>query len=46
MGYFVTDQMYLDQLVYFFDNIDNPRMMNNLPDASILFKKIMGVRGE
>ena len=46
MSYFVTDQMYLDQLVYFFDNIDNSRMMNNLPDASILFKKIMRVRGE
>jgi len=46
MSYFSTDQMYLDQLIYFFDNINNSRMMNNLPDASILFRKIMGVRGE
>jgi predicted dehydrogenase len=46
MSYFATDKMYFDQLIYFFDNIDNSRMMNNLPDASILFRKIMGVRGE
>lgn len=29
------------QLEYFFKNIDNPRMMNNLPEASKLFKQII-----
>lgn len=29
------------QLEYFFKNIDNPKMMNNLPEASVLYKKII-----
>jgi predicted dehydrogenase len=38
------DQMYLNQLNYFFNNIDNPNMMNNLFEASGLFKKIIELR--
>lgn len=34
-------QEYDDQIRYFFDNIDNPEMMNNLIEASDLFKKII-----
>lgn len=34
-------QEYKEQMKYFFDNIDNPRMMNNLIEASDLFKKIV-----
>ncbi|MDO8573455.1 MAG: Gfo/Idh/MocA family oxidoreductase [Candidatus Daviesbacteria bacterium] len=34
-------QEYEEQLKYFFDNIDNPRMMNNLIEAGDLFKKIV-----
>ncbi len=30
-----------NQLDYFFANIDNPKMMNNLIDAAILFKQII-----
>lgn len=33
-------QEYKEQLEYFFDNIDNPGMMNNLIEAADLFKKI------
>ena len=40
-----TDQMYLDQLQHFFDNIENPRMMNNIFEASVLLRKIMAFRG-
>ena len=29
------------QLRYFFDNLDNPRMMNNLHDASVLFRQLI-----
>lgn len=32
------------QLEYFFKNIDNPKMMNNLHDASILYKKIINFK--
>ena len=32
------------QLEYFFKNIDNPKMMNNLLDASILYKKIINFK--
>lgn len=35
------DDIYLEQLKYFFKNFRNPRMMNNLIDASKLFKKII-----
>lgn len=34
-------QEYKEQLKYFFDNIDNPRMMNNLIEASTLYKEII-----
>ena len=39
-------EMYLDQLKYFFDNINNPRMMNNLFEAAELFRKIIKFREE
>lgn len=35
------DQTFKDQLKYFFDNIDNPKMMNNLMEAEKLFRKII-----
>lgn len=35
------DDSFKQQLEYFFKNIDNPKMMNNLLDASILYKKII-----
>lgn len=37
-------QEYKEQLKYFFNNIDNPRMMNNLIDAAHLFKKIIAFK--
>lgn len=33
-------QEYKSQIEYFFDNINNPKMMNNLEEASDLFRKI------
>ena len=36
-----TPETYKDQLEYFFDNIKNVKMMNNLQEASGLFKKIV-----
>jgi len=39
-------EMYLNQLRYFFDNIDNPRMMNNLFEAAELFRQIIKFREE
>ena len=36
-----NDQMYVEQLQYFFENIDNPRMMNNIHEASKMFKKLI-----
>lgn len=38
---YYRDLSYEQQLKYFFDNIDDPKMMNNLIEASILFKKII-----
>ncbi len=35
------DDSFKAQLEYFFKNIDNPKMMNNLKEASILYKKII-----
>jgi hypothetical protein len=32
------------QLEYFFKNINNPKMMNNLSDAAPLFKKIINFK--
>lgn len=37
----VNDSVYLNQLHYFFDNINNPKMMNNIFEASEIFKMIM-----
>lgn len=37
-------QEYKEQLEYFFDNIDNPGMMNNLTQAADLFKKIIAFK--
>lgn len=39
-------QSYKEQIKYFFDNIDNPKMMNNLLEASELFKKIIDFKNE
>jgi len=38
------DDMYRNQLRYFFDNLDNPKLMNNILDASLLFRKIIEFR--
>lgn len=37
---YIKGQEYQEQMEYFFDNIDNNRMMNNLIEAADLFKKI------
>jgi len=42
----VIDQIYIDQLKYFFTNIDNPSMMNNIFEAEPLFRKIVEKVGE
>jgi len=39
-----TPETYRKQLEYFFGNIDNAGMMNNLPEASSLFRKIVDFR--
>ena len=39
-----SGQMFLDQAIYFLNNIGNVRIMNNLKDASKLFKKIIAFR--
>lgn len=38
------DDSFKSQLEYFFKNIDNPKMMNNILDASILYKKIINFK--
>lgn len=43
---FVGDDMYRSQLKYFFDNIKNQNLMNNLLDASAMFTKVLKFRGE
>lgn len=43
LDYF-KDQEYIAQIKYFFDNIDNNQMMNNLIEASDLFKKIVNFK--
>lgn len=40
------DEMFSRQLRYFFENLSNPRLMNNLEDASRLFKRILAFRNE
>ena len=42
----VDDSIYLNQLKYFFNNLNNSRMMNNLFEASELFKQIIKFRDE
>ncbi len=37
-------QEYREQIKYFFDNINNPKMMNNLEEAADLFKKIIAFK--
>lgn len=37
-------QEYKEQIKYFFDNIDNSRMMNNLSEAADLFKKLIAFK--
>lgn len=44
--YSISDDDYLNQLKYFFENLGNPNMMNNINEASELFKKIMEIRGQ
>jgi len=39
-----ADDMYLAQLRYFFDNVDRPDMMNNLAEASSLYRTMVGFR--
>lgn len=41
---FDRDDLYRDQIHYFFQNIGNPKMMNNLPEASDLFKQLIAFR--
>lgn len=42
--YSPNDQIYIDQLHYFFDNINNPMLMNNIHDASKLYRNIIHAR--
>lgn len=37
-------QEYTNQIKYFFDNIENPKMMNNLIEAQDLFRKIINFK--
>lgn len=39
-------ETYKKQMDYFFRNINNPQMMNNLPEATKLFKKIIKFKKE
>jgi len=39
------DAMHKKQIEYFFKNINNPAMMNNVTDAAVLFKKIIEFKG-
>lgn len=40
----VTDEMYIRQLRYFFNNIGNPEIMNGLDEAGALIEKILAFR--
>ena len=40
------DEIFLRQLKYFLENTSNPRLMNNLNEASPLFRKILAFRKE
>ena len=46
VDYSVTQECYERQMDYFLENLGNPKLMNNLTEASKLFRKIMGVRNE
>lgn len=39
-------QEYIEQIKYFFDNIKNPKMKNNLIEASDLYKKIISFKNQ
>lgn len=39
-------QEYTTQLKYFFDNIENPKMMNNLEEAANLYRKIIAFKNK
>lgn len=43
---YTKGQEYYEQLKHFFDNIDNPNMMNNLIEAANLYKKIIEFKHE
>ncbi len=38
------DDLYREQLTYFFENLTNPCMQNNLPEAAQLFEKLIHFR--
>lgn len=38
------EHTYLDQLAYFFDNLDNPRMMNHVAEAAELLEKLLAFK--
>ena len=42
--YKADDDTFKNQLKYFFDNIDNPKLINNIFDASKTFRKIIEFR--
>lgn len=42
--YKAIDGMYIEQLRYFFANLGNPKLDNNIFDAAELFKKMIAVR--
>lgn len=46
LDYEPTEEMWRNQLKYFFDNIDNPDMDNSIPNAAGLFRKIIEFREE
>lgn len=39
-----NDSIYMKQLEYFFSNINNPSIMNNIEEASTLFSEIIKIR--
>lgn len=39
------DDTYKEQAKYFFENVNNSKMMNNLAEASMLFRKILEFKG-
>lgn len=41
-----TDEMYLNQLKHFFDNLDNPNLDGNLASCVPLFRKLIKIREE